>query len=362
VTEKLIGLLVGLVALFVLFGLVERFWPGVRGQRRWRRGVKTDLGWFFFDPIISKPLAFVGVVLLVVAFAAAAGVPLNKESIRQFMNRDTVISAQPVWLQAVEMLVLLDVISYWSHRAFHRLGLLWRYHAVHHSSTQVDWLSSVRVHPLNEMGQRLAQALPLILLGYSPTMLAAYVPLLTLYAIGLHANVPWSFGPLRYVISSPVCHRWHHTTEQEGLDRNFAGMFPWVDALFGTLYMPRDRQPALFGILGDQVPDGMWGQLIYPFRRKRPAEVTGERGRGDSGSGLAAGGPSISQGLSSGCTRARYRVGPSAPRWCAGRSSRRARRGSRSRKCARLGPRPRSQRDRHPRSAMPVPGRGTPRC
>jgi sterol desaturase/sphingolipid hydroxylase (fatty acid hydroxylase superfamily) len=102
---------------------------------------------------------------------------------------------------------------------------------------------------------------------------AAFVPVLTLYALFLHADVDWSFGPLRYVIASPVFHRWHHTSEEEGLDRNFAGMFPFIDVIFGTFYMPRGRAPERFGLVRDDVPDGLLAQLWYPFRR-RPSRPT----------------------------------------------------------------------------------------
>ena len=139
---------------------------------------------------------------------------------------------------------------------------------MHHSSTDLDWLSSVRVHPLNEAGTRVAQAVPLVLVGYNPGVIAAYVPLLTLYAIMLHANVNWNFGWLKYVIGSPVYHRWHHTTEKEGLDRDFAAMFPWMDKLFGTMYFPKDRLPMEFGVLGENIPNNLLKQLVYPFRRK----------------------------------------------------------------------------------------------
>ncbi|HET8578957.1 MAG TPA: sterol desaturase family protein, partial [Methylomirabilota bacterium] len=89
----------------------------------------------------------------------------------------------------------------------------------------------------------------------------------TFYAILLHANVPWTLGPLRYAIASPAFHRWHHTSEAEGRDKNFAGLFPLWDLLFGTFYMPRGRQPMQFGVAGDPVPEGLWAQLCYPFRR-----------------------------------------------------------------------------------------------
>lgn len=45
---------------------------------------------------------------------------------------------------------------------------LWRFHAVHHSSQNVDWLSAVRLHPVNEIGAKLMQLVPLYLLGRGP--------------------------------------------------------------------------------------------------------------------------------------------------------------------------------------------------
>jgi sterol desaturase/sphingolipid hydroxylase (fatty acid hydroxylase superfamily) len=75
------------------------------------------------------------------------------------------------------------------------------------------------------------------------------------------------------VIASPVFHRWHHTAEDEGLDKNFAGLFPTFDALFGTLYLPRDRQPQVFGVKNEAVPETLLAQLAYPFRRSAPRDA-----------------------------------------------------------------------------------------
>jgi sterol desaturase/sphingolipid hydroxylase (fatty acid hydroxylase superfamily) len=132
----------------------------------------------------------------------------------------------------------------------------------------------VRVHPINEAISHTLSATPLLLLGFSTGAFAAYVPFLTLYAIMLHANVSWSFGPLRYVFASPTFHRWHHTSEQEGLDRNFAGLLPVYDWLFGTLYMPRGVQPSRFGVIGLRLPDGLPAQLLAPFRKTRATDLT----------------------------------------------------------------------------------------
>jgi sterol desaturase/sphingolipid hydroxylase (fatty acid hydroxylase superfamily) len=84
----------------------------------------------------------------------------------------------------------------------------------------------------------------------------------------VHANVRWDFGPLRYVIATPAFHRWHHSTEADALNKNFSGLFPVTDWLFGTLYMPKGVQPTRFGVNDLAVPKGFFGQLAFPLQRK----------------------------------------------------------------------------------------------
>jgi len=202
-----------------------------------------------------------------VALALSEGVSF--ESFRQTITtRQTWASALPPWIQVPLILLVADLLAYWSHRLFHGRWL-WPFHAIHHSSRTVDWLSSVRLHPVNDVVSRVVQVLPLYWMGFNGAVLAAFVPFLTLYALLLHANVDWTYGPCRYLVASPAFHRWHHTSEEEGLDKNFAGLFPFIDLAFGTFYMPDGRQPQRFGILNDDVPDGLLGQLAYPFRAKR---------------------------------------------------------------------------------------------
>jgi sterol desaturase/sphingolipid hydroxylase (fatty acid hydroxylase superfamily) len=89
-------------------------------------------------------------------------------------------------------------------------------------------------------------------------------PVLTFYAIFLHANVNWDFGSLRTIIATPVFHRWHHSRDREALDKNFAGLLPLWDILFGTYYMPKDRHPRNFGI-SEPMPKSYLSQFWEPF-------------------------------------------------------------------------------------------------
>ena len=139
------------------------------------------------------------------------------------------------------MVILIDFIGYWLHRAFHG-ERLWLFHAIHHSSVELDWLSAARVHPVNDIANKSLQAMIIVALGYAPVLLAGALLLFTAYAIFLHANVSWNFGALRFVLASPRFHRWHHTAAEEGREKNFAGLLPLWDILFGTYTCRRNSR------------------------------------------------------------------------------------------------------------------------
>lgn len=86
----------------------------------------------------------------------------------------------------------------------------------------------------------------------------------------IHANLRWSFGPLRYVFASPLQHRWHHCDCKEVMNKNFAVMFSFIDVLLGTFYMPHTAKPGRTGLMGEEQkthPRTFFGQILYPFRR-----------------------------------------------------------------------------------------------
>jgi len=92
------------------------------------------------------------------------------------------------------------------------------------------------------------------------------------YAIFLHANVSWDFGPVRLVLASPTFHRWHHSSEPVAVDKNFAGFLPLWDLLFGTLYLPAGARAMHFGMHGAKLPTTFVGLMTYPFR-ERPMQM-----------------------------------------------------------------------------------------
>lgn len=267
----------GLVVLSAVYFVVERLLGNGRGRPVLRQGFFTDATYWVLTPLVAKPLVRL-LFVLPIGLLVVCGVATAEEFRTRAYAGFGPLSRQPIWLQTVEIYLLVDLLGYWTHRMFHG-GRWWPFHAVHHSSEHLDWMSSIRVHPVNELVGNLCRAVPVLLLGLNPLVTATTAPVLTLYGILLHANVNWDFGPLRGVIASPVFHRWHHSRDPAAIDKNFAGLFPVWDIIFGTYFMPRDRVPEDFGVR-EPMPAGYFGQLLHPFkavlggRREREIQET----------------------------------------------------------------------------------------
>jgi sterol desaturase/sphingolipid hydroxylase (fatty acid hydroxylase superfamily) len=260
--QTFLGALVALIILSLIFLVIERLVGRGRTQPIVRRGWGTDVIYWFATILLTKPFVRLMLILPLTVLLLAQVTSLEVLKLGEYRGYGP-LSRQPIWLQAIQIYLLVDFTSYWTHRLFHT-GNWWPFHAVHHSSEDLDWLGSLRVHPVNDLVNKLAQATPVLLLGYNPTVTLSTAPVLTFYAIFIHANVNWDFGPLRSVIATPVFHRWHHSRDVEAWDKNFAGLLPLWDILFGTYYMPKGRWPENFGIL-EPMPRGFFGQLWEPF-------------------------------------------------------------------------------------------------
>ena len=239
------------------FALLSRLMPCNPEMFWWRdlRAVATDLVYWFLLPLVSYFGRFALLVSSLWLLHRNSG-PIGFFPIDRWS----------MWRQCALILVIQDIFLYWMHRAFHgRWG--WRFHAVHHSPRVLDWLSLTRFHPVNNLAAFAVADVLVVLIGFSPDAVVALGPFNLVYSAMVHANLNWTFGPLRYLFASPVFHRWHHTLLAEGRDKNFAPTFPLLDLLFGTFYMPRGRLPEHFGVDEENFPQGFWGQMIHPFRR-----------------------------------------------------------------------------------------------
>jgi sterol desaturase/sphingolipid hydroxylase (fatty acid hydroxylase superfamily) len=166
------------------------------------------------------------------------------------------------------LILLADLVQYWTHRAYHEVPWLWRLHAVHHSVKSMDWLAGSRQHLLEVLITRTVVLAPIFVLGFSKEVIDAYIVIVGFQAVFNHANVSVRLGPLRYVIVTPNFHHWHHAQDDEAIDRNYAAHFAFLDHLFGTAVQSGRAWPARYGVVGDYVPDGFVRQTLFPFTWK----------------------------------------------------------------------------------------------
>lgn len=256
--------LMSLAFLVGLFWVVEHACGNKRGRPWWRPQVWTDLFSGVANALLSHPLNFVVVAILGVALLVPSGIiPLADLQAGRYRGFGP-IGHLPRWPQFALAFLLGDFLLYWIHRWFHG-RTLWRFHAVHHSSEKLDWLSGVRAHPVNDVVANALLVFPFILFGFDPVAAASAGPALGIFALLGHADVDWDWGPFRHVVTSPVYHRWHHSKDPAAIDKNFASFLPLWDIVFGTHYMPSDRKPQDFGI-HEPVEHSVLGLLKHPFK------------------------------------------------------------------------------------------------
>lgn len=240
------------------------------GSTWWNNpGLKTDIIYKVVDKVIGPYLQLPPVLI---AYGLLCGITSSDQALDYVNKGIGPLSALPFWGQVAAYLVLGDFLLYWSHRIMHSHAL-WRFHAAHHSATQVDWTTTYRFHPINHiLGAYLIFTI-LITIGISPAVITFMVPWEILTGAYVHANLNWTHGPFKYFLASPVFHRWHHGPSNEGGSSNFAPTLPVWDLMFGTFYMPDGKLPQTFGVDDPDYPDTYIGQLIYPFIAKPTASA-----------------------------------------------------------------------------------------
>lgn len=245
----------GVLLIILVFVPLQKILPMHADQKIFRRGWLNDLIYVFLNAILIR----IGLTLMV-ALIAVTGDAFVPQGFRQW------VAGQPYWVQAIELIVLSDLGFYGVHRLFHSVPFLWRFHAIHHSIEEMDWLAAHRVHPIDQILTKGVSLVPCFAFGFSEWAIATFAVLYHWHSLLLHANVRLRLGPLRWLVASPEFHHWHHSNQREARDKNFAAQLSLWDVVFGSVHMPRGELPSCYGV-NDPVPPTYVPQLIYPFRR-----------------------------------------------------------------------------------------------
>ncbi|MBU7588876.1 MAG: sterol desaturase family protein [Sphingopyxis terrae] len=183
----------------------------------------------------------------------------------------------PGAISVIVAIALIELAAYWRHR-FEHARALWPVHATHHADEAMTWLSVRRKHPLGELLSVLIDNLPVLLLGLPFWAIAVAVLIRGWWGYFIHADVPWTLGPLGKVLISPAAHRLHHIRDEELMGTNFGNMLTLWDQLFGTYLDPAPYVNCATGI-AEGTRDA-WGELARPFEarywRKATDEVAAE--------------------------------------------------------------------------------------
>ncbi len=249
------------VSLFVF--LLERLFTWRKEQRVLRKGIWQDLFWLVFNG------HYFGVVLAILSGKLThwingallqLGLPVPETL--------AIMQGTPLWLQFVIFFVVKDFIEWNIHRMLHIVPWLWEFHKLHHSIEELDWIGNMRFHWMETVIYKSISYFPLAVLGVENDVIFLIAVVNTLIGHLNHANIPVSWGPLKYVFNSPKMHVWHHDVELHGRGgQNFGISLSVWDWIFGTAYMP-EGQPQKLGFRGmETFPEQLLERLLYPFYR-----------------------------------------------------------------------------------------------
>ena len=248
--------LLDLLLTAVIYVPLERLWPHHPEQGTFRTQWTLDVVYFMSTHLPIQVLSFL-ILLPAIQLSKYVSVP----------GVQTLIARLPWLVQFFLAVLVADVAEYFIHLAFHKVPFLWRFHAVHHSSTSLDWLSGSRGHFFEDIIVRACILTPLMI-GFSQSIILAYLIFVTLQATWSHCNFAPSPNWLAKCLVTPRYHHWHHTSQKEGLDKNFAVHFPWIDRIFGSYYYP-DEWPEHYGLNGERISPSFLRQTIEPFTKRR---------------------------------------------------------------------------------------------
>ena len=180
------------------------------------------------------------------------------------------------------MLLAYDISYYLYHAAQHRFPVLWELHKVHHSAEVMVGITKDRVHPLDDLMNRMWDGvIPGIAFGIW-TLVALDPVEVTIFGINVyvirnilmmdfvrHTHLKISFGPLNNVVLCPHWHQLHHSVDPRHYDKNYGLLFSFWDRMFGTLYVPEPDEEFKFGLMDRDAHEyqSLFGLYILPLKK-----------------------------------------------------------------------------------------------
>lgn len=252
-------LLIDILLTAIIFIPIELFLPKRDKQTKFHPEWRTDLVYFIIGHLLIQ---VTGVLVQLPAVTVFSNIGLS--GIHEFV--------QGIWFipQLLLAFLVADLFQYSGHYMFHKIPFLWRFHSVHHSTKDIDWLAGSRTHFVDLIVVRSISFIPLYVCGFSMTVFTVYLIITALQATFAHSNTRINFGFFKYLIVTPQYHHWHHSDDPKAYDKNFSIHFPFIDMIFGTYYPMKDEWPEGTGLGDVKFPKTFVKQFAFPFV-KNPA-------------------------------------------------------------------------------------------
>lgn len=254
------ALFIPLIIIAFCFFLFELFFPINKNKKIWRKDLYLD----FKFTIVNSMAVKLPIILSVWSVTHALSVIFNIHI--NVLKGYGFISVLPLIPYFILLSLLHDLVNYLVHYCFHHTRL-WKFHAIHHTSKELDCLSLFRMHAIELYILHGIRTTILLAIGFSMPAIFAYGGLYGFFGLLVHSNINFTFGsPFKYIFVSPVFHNWHHTLEKEGLNKNFSTVYSFWDYLFKTNFLPV-RLPEEFGI-EKEIKLTFFHLFIEPFKKR----------------------------------------------------------------------------------------------
>ena len=263
--------LYGLIVISLLVWALEAMFPWRKNQSLFREDFWLDTFYMFFNFFLLNLIVLIALSNTVAEFFSdMLGVfGWHISSLQVFSVNDL-----PRWLGLMIFFIITDFVQWNTHRLFHRVSWLWHFHKVHHSVKEMGFAAHLRYHWMEPVVYNSLLYIPIAIIGGFDAQDVAIVYFFSIVIGHLnHANLGWSYGPLKYILNNPKMHIWHHVKElpedkKHGI--NYGLTLSLWDYIFRTYHIPFDGRDIELGFEDDdKFPKTFLKQSMYPINREK---------------------------------------------------------------------------------------------
>ena len=225
---------------------------------------RIDFYWFVLNHILRIVL-----VVPVLGGGVALAITINRMLYKWFGAGDfwQLPELSVTVLFTLVLFLTEDFSRFFVHYLYHKVPLLWRFHAIHHSATILTPMTLYRIHWAEML---VNSTRSLLVLGFVSAIFIYFfdsdIHLYTVFGASItaflfnmagsnlrHSSVWLGFGGLERWVVSPAQHQIHHSIAPEHIDKNFGATLAVWDRLFGSLTLSHNTKVVGYGLAGKAV-------------------------------------------------------------------------------------------------------------